>query len=378
MKAKIKNNSNFKKSYDVKLDAMPYGVITGYASTWDIDQEGDCIQRGAFVKSLQDWRNGGKQIPMCYNHDFKNVIGGFDPAKMYEDSKGLVVTGNINQEVQAGRELYALAKQGVVNSMSVQGKMGGAMYDTKGIRLIKEVKLYEISITPIPANENAEILEVKTCTGFKDYQLADEDTAWDADSAIKRIRDFTGSKEEPSKIYKNFFMWYDTDKADSFGGYKFPYVDIVGGKPKVIPKAISAILGAIGGARGGANIPDEDIAKIRSHCEKYKQKMDNTEKTYKINTIDIDCKGLNCEEIAKRKQMLEKALIATGCVSRKAANVIVAKVYGSIKPQEQILDTQISQDYTVIKQISDELKKCETILDMNSLRYELDNLRKLL
>ena len=130
-------------------------IIRGYASTYDIDQGNDIIQPGAFKKTLSE-RMG--RIKVLRNH--KELIG--KPLEAYEDGKGLVTTSYI-AKTELGDETLALAKEGILDSMSIgyvvpQGKSN---YDGD-IRSISEVKLYEWSMVDFPMNEAAVITDVKS------------------------------------------------------------------------------------------------------------------------------------------------------------------------------------------------------------------------
>ncbi len=133
------------------------GTFEGYAATFgNVDLGGDVILAGSFRKSLND--NGG-DVPILWNH--RDLIGRNLEAK--EDSKGLWVRGQINLEVQAGREAYALAKQGAVKGLSIGYTVprDKSNYDADGNRVLREVKWMEYSLTPFPLNPQAQVTSVK-------------------------------------------------------------------------------------------------------------------------------------------------------------------------------------------------------------------------
>jgi HK97 family phage prohead protease len=140
-----------------------FGYIKGYASTFgNKDRGGDIVVRGAFVKCIDEYSKQSKLIPMCFQHSMFDMIGGFDPKKMYEDEKGLYVEGEINLDVGRGKEVYALTKQGVIDSMSIGYTTEDSDIEQIGeefIRKLKEVKLWEISAVGIPMNPEARITD---------------------------------------------------------------------------------------------------------------------------------------------------------------------------------------------------------------------------
>jgi hypothetical protein len=53
------------------------GAFTALAATWDLDRQGDRIQRGAFANTIRRWRSSNKAIPLHWDHsgDPGNIIG---------------------------------------------------------------------------------------------------------------------------------------------------------------------------------------------------------------------------------------------------------------------------------------------------------------
>jgi ClpP class serine protease len=111
---------------------------------------------------------------------------------------------------------------------------------------------------------------------FKDFPIVDK--TWDADAAIKRVKKKTGSKEKPSSAYKNAFFWYDNKKAELFGSYKLPFVDIENNRMVAVRKGVQSANGAMKGARGGVQIPAADRAKVQNHIDRYLKKIENQDK----------------------------------------------------------------------------------------------------
>jgi len=143
--------------FEVKDINEEEGIFTGYASTFtDVpDSYGDVVDRGAFKKTLKEDKN---RIKHLWNHSAMEPIG--KPLEISEDEKGLLVKGKLSLGVQRAREVLALMKDGVINEMSIG-------YDTiteqvvKGIRHLKEVKLYDVSPVTFAANPTALIIDVK-------------------------------------------------------------------------------------------------------------------------------------------------------------------------------------------------------------------------
>ena len=132
------------------------GKFTGYASTFgEIDLVGDVVVRGAFKKTLQE----KPHFPLNWVHDASHPLG---IVRLDEDKRGLKVAGELNMDVQSAREKRSLMKQGAITGMSIgYDVIKDGRDQTTGARLLKELKLYEISLCEFPACPSAQVLAVK-------------------------------------------------------------------------------------------------------------------------------------------------------------------------------------------------------------------------
>jgi len=150
-----------------EVNGVPIGIIKGMASTFgNIDLDDDVIVVGAFAKTIAAHKSRqARPVRMLMGHDrFAGVIGGFPIDKVVEQKQGLKVEGQINLDVQRGREAFSLAKMGVLSDLSIGFFATKVEFEQRGkreIRLIKEIDLREISIVDEPANPKATIDEVK-------------------------------------------------------------------------------------------------------------------------------------------------------------------------------------------------------------------------
>ena len=135
------------------------GRFAGYASVFDvIDNQQDVILPGAFAKSLQGREN---KIKLLWQHQMDEPIGVFD--RIFEDAKGLYVEGRLLLNVRRAQEAYDLIKSGALEGMSIGYRPVDYDFDSEtGVRQIKEVALYEISLVTFPANAAAGITVVKS------------------------------------------------------------------------------------------------------------------------------------------------------------------------------------------------------------------------
>ena len=133
------------------------GTFTGYASIWDmVDSYGDSVQKGAFRKTLKD----NESFPMLWSHNVDEPIGIITGK---EDKTGLAVEGKLNLDVQRGKETRALMLQKAVKGLSIGYQTMKEDVDREnGTRILKEIKLWEISLCVFQACPGALVEDVKT------------------------------------------------------------------------------------------------------------------------------------------------------------------------------------------------------------------------
>lgn len=141
-------------SLEFKFDAEK-GIIKGYASTFNNeDRVNDMVVKGAFQKSLTE--NTPK---LLWQHKQDMPIGVVE--KAYEDEKGLYIEARLTMGVKQADEARLLLKDGAIDSFSIGYKTVDSEF--KGnTRVLKELKLFEVSIVTTPANEEATVTDVKS------------------------------------------------------------------------------------------------------------------------------------------------------------------------------------------------------------------------
>jgi len=144
-------------AFEVKALDEAEGIFEGYASTFTKvpDSYGDVIDKGAFKKTITENRG---RIKILWNHNTDEPIG--IPLELREDDIGLYVKGKLSLAVQRAREVFALMKDGVVNTMSIGFRTIKEGMDGD-IRHVQEVKLYDTSPVTFASNESALITSVK-------------------------------------------------------------------------------------------------------------------------------------------------------------------------------------------------------------------------
>lgn len=144
-------------------DVSDEGTITGYGSVFGaLDSGNDIVLPGAFKKSLA--ARGGKPIPMLWNHIDSFPIGKW--TEVSEDERGLKLTGKFTMASTKAQEIHALAKDQVISGLSIGYKTKNAEVDkSSGIRRLKELDLWEVSIVTFPMLDIAQIETIKSDEG---------------------------------------------------------------------------------------------------------------------------------------------------------------------------------------------------------------------
>src|SRR4029450_12970708 len=132
-----------KATMQVKAEGGDAGRFSGYASTYNLDLQNDQIQPGAFAQSIKDKRG-----------------------------KGLRMVGELALANTIGNNAYALLQKAAQLDYRVGMSIGFTPkdWDMDGnIRTLKEIDLYEVSITPFPAQPKAFVQSVKTWRDFEKH-----------------------------------------------------------------------------------------------------------------------------------------------------------------------------------------------------------------
>lgn len=123
------------------------------------DLGGDVVVPGAFKRSLAQHRKAKNWPQMFWMHDPSRVPGKW--LSMSEDDDGLKVKGTL-AETPLGDEIHTLLEMDAVRGLSIGYRTVDQDYDDDGVRLIKEVDLWEVSIVSLPMNPLAQVAHVKS------------------------------------------------------------------------------------------------------------------------------------------------------------------------------------------------------------------------
>lgn len=192
------------------------GVFTGYASVFNnIDSVRDVVLPGAFTETLAEYGENGANIPCYWNHvlnDPRMCIGWTLEAR--EDANGLFVRVQLDLGSEVGSQAYAMLKRGLVKQMSITYIVEDAEEapgsDGGGVWHLKKLKLFEVSVVPVAANQEAEILDVKAGapgrarpsddTGGNEKPLDSESGSEEEQVVVKAEEPETVNAEEPEPV----------------------------------------------------------------------------------------------------------------------------------------------------------------------------------
>ena len=162
-------------------------MVKGYASVFsNLDSDSDVIHKGAFTKSVKEWGPEGKdRIKLVAQHDISRPIANL--VVMKEDVNGLYIEAKFGTH-RDGDDYYKMAKEGIINEFSVGFQAIQKEDNEKGGFDITEIKLYEVSMVTIAANDAAVVTEVKNCNPLKLVkQVKDETLAFKLEKEILRL-----------------------------------------------------------------------------------------------------------------------------------------------------------------------------------------------
>lgn len=131
-----------------------HGAIFG-----NIDMGGDVVLPGAFNKSLAEHKRAGALPQMFWMHDAAQVPGIWK--EMHEDGDGLFVKGEL-VDTQLGKEMHTLLSTKAVRGLSIGFRVIDAEFDGDGIRKLKEIDLWEVSLVSLAMNPLAQIEAIKS------------------------------------------------------------------------------------------------------------------------------------------------------------------------------------------------------------------------
>lgn len=197
---------------ETKAEGLQQNEFEGYASTFlgPVDSYGDIIAPGAFKNNLSFFLDQGV---ILREHEMECAIG--KPVEAREDDTGLFIRGRISS-TSDGNDALVLLRDEVIRRMSIgfrtlgyemlseargievlgseqayKDAIASLPWWSDGLRLLTDIKLYEVSLVAFPANTAAMVTGVKSMlTGLagkieteRDYERFLRDAGFSASEA---------------------------------------------------------------------------------------------------------------------------------------------------------------------------------------------------
>lgn len=204
-------------------DGLTEGQFIAYASVFgNVDSYGDIVMPGAFTDTLAEWQSSKSELPLLWGHDM------FDPfsnighvTEAVQDEKGLKVTAQLDLESPKAAQVYRLIKGRRVNQMSFAYDVldGGSVTETvDGAEVthyeLRKIKLHEVSVVPLGANQETEILAVKAAVAALDAGINKSGAEWSAKNEAS-VRDAHEAATVTASKLKDVLAAIDASKAKS-------------------------------------------------------------------------------------------------------------------------------------------------------------------
>jgi HK97 family phage prohead protease len=145
----------------VESAESPNGEFSAYASTWsNWDMVGERPVKGAFAPHLEAFKTDGF---IALGHSWDNLPIAY-PLEAYEDEHGLYLRAAFHSTPEAQKARTVLQER-LAQGKSAKTSIGYSVLkdeQTDEGRLLKEIKLHEVSIVNVPANPLANILASKS------------------------------------------------------------------------------------------------------------------------------------------------------------------------------------------------------------------------
>ena len=178
--------------FDVKESNDDNRTIKGYASVFkNLDSDNDIIFKGSFNRTIKAWGPEGKdRIKLVAQHDISRPVARITELK--EDANGLYMEAKFGTH-RDGDDYYKMAKEGIINEFSVGFVPVQKEENEKGGYDITEIKLYEVSMVTVAANDEAIVTDVKSEDGQTDLltlikQVENEDLSFKLEKEYLRSK----------------------------------------------------------------------------------------------------------------------------------------------------------------------------------------------
>ena len=183
----MKNYINKSAQLEIKAVNEETRTVKGYASVFNnVDSDSDRLVKGAFNRTIKSWGPEGKnRIKLVSQHNIGKPVAKIDD--LYEDEKGLYMEATFGTHSD-GEDHYKMVKEGILTEFSIGFVPTQQEKNDEGGRNFKEVKLYEVSLVTVAANDEALVTDVKSDDALKLVkQIENDDLAFKLEAEILKL-----------------------------------------------------------------------------------------------------------------------------------------------------------------------------------------------
>lgn len=139
------------------------GIVTFYASVFgNTDAMGEIVGPKAFDRWFTIFKGRENAVlPVIWSHEFKqadNVIGYARAEDIVIDDHGLKVTAHLDLDNEVARQVMRQVKTGAINQSSFSYDVKRQHFGPKGVTVLDELHVMEVSLCLLGANPLTEVL----------------------------------------------------------------------------------------------------------------------------------------------------------------------------------------------------------------------------
>lgn len=149
------------------VEVEEQGAFSALASAFGkIDRTGERVVKGAFAETIRRWQRAGRDVPLVWDHGTgaHDVIGSVASASMEERDAGLYVEGTLDiEDSELAREAWRSVRRNRL-SLSFGFLTEEERTGADGVKELTRIDLMEVTLTVVPANPSAQVLDWKSAT----------------------------------------------------------------------------------------------------------------------------------------------------------------------------------------------------------------------
>lgn len=145
--------------------------FSGYGSVFGVvDSYGTVVQKGAFSRTLKEWKARHKFPKLLLQHGGGFFGGSVDDlvpvgkwSEMHEDDHGLFMRGDLfDVDTDRQKTVRAALREGELDGLSIGFRTRKSERDEEtGIVTLTDIELWEVSLVTFPANPEATVTDVR-------------------------------------------------------------------------------------------------------------------------------------------------------------------------------------------------------------------------